>query len=108
MCSHAHSIVYLCCREKKRCSDFRNASDEYKRRLEAALKEQRTLVRRVGEAERAGGGQAHRLALRTKLEDDLWSEEAGRRFAQQQEELVTLREVNQELEEKLSKGEGCV
>ena len=39
-------------------------------------------------------------------EDTYWSEEAGRRFAQQQEELVNLREENERLRRLLAEGEG--
>lgn len=37
------------------------------------------------------------LTKRRGPEDDYWTEEAGRRFVQQQEELVGLREDNERL-----------
>lgn len=80
--------------ERRRANDYRAAAEEHRRRLEAALREQRSLVRRLGEAERShSGARAARLAARrAAVEEELWSEEAGRRFAEQQEELVGLRE----------------
>lgn len=94
----------LRCREKKRATDFRAAAEENRRRLEAALKEQRALVRKLGEAERSlGGSAAARTAARkAAAEQEFWSEEAGRRFAVQQEELVTMREATQQLQEQLA------
>lgn len=91
-------------REKKRANDFRSAAEGNRRRLEAALKEQRLLVRKLGEAERSlGGGTAARTAARkAAAEQEYWSEEAGRRFAVQQEELLCLREHTQQLQQQLA------
>lgn len=83
---------------------MRSAAEENRRRLEAALKEQRSLVRKLGEAERSlGGSAAARSAARKAAADqEFWSEEAGRRFAVQQEELVALREQTQALAQQLA------
>lgn len=72
--------------------------------MEAALREQRQLVRKLGEAERSlGGSTAARAAARkAAVEQEYWSEEAGRRFAAQQDELVGLREVNEQLQQHLA------
>jgi hypothetical protein len=93
-------------REKKRGADARAAAVDARARLEAALKEQRALARRLGLAEAAGGGRPRTAsatvagagrpsspaATAGRVEEEFWSEEAGRRFAAQQEELVALRE----------------
>lgn len=94
-------------REKKRCSELKLAADQWRKKAEGALKEQRTLVKKLGEAERAsGGGATMRTALKkAAAEEEFWSEEAGRRFAEQQEELVNLRERAAELEQQLASGE---
>jgi hypothetical protein len=91
-------------REKKRANDFRASAEEHRRRLEAALREQRSLVRKLGEAERSlGGSEAARSAARkAAAEQEYWSEEAGRRFAVQQEELVALREQNAALQQHMA------
>lgn len=98
--------VMLCpvTREKKRANDFRSAAEENRRRLEAALREQRALVRKIGEAERSLGGSAagRSAARKAAAEQEFWSEEAGRRFAVQQEELVNLRAANQQLQQQLA------
>lgn len=72
--------------------------------MEAALKEQRQLVRKLGEAERSLGGTtaARAAARKAAAEQEFWSEEAGRRFAQQQEELVALREAHEQLQQQLA------
>lgn len=100
----AATELMLSCREKKRANEFRAAAEENKRRLEAALREQRALVRKLGEAERSlGGSAAARTAARnTAAEHEYWSEEAGRRFAVQQEELLNLREQLQHLQQHLA------
>lgn len=85
-------------REKRRAADFKAAADEARKRLEAALKEQRALARKLGAAESAYGAgncaaaAAARSARQGPAAEEYWSEEAGRRFAVQQEELVALRE----------------
>ncbi|WIA13452.1 hypothetical protein OEZ85_007032 [Tetradesmus obliquus] len=91
-------------REKKRSSDYRAAAEEHRRRLEAALREQRSLVRKLGEAERSLGGSAaaRSAARKAAAEQEYWSEEAGRRFAVQQEELVALREQNAALQQHMA------
>jgi hypothetical protein len=72
--------------------------------MEAAQREQRALVRKLGETERSlGGSTAARTAARNAAtEQEFWSQEAGRRFAVQQEELVALREANQQLQQQLA------
>jgi hypothetical protein len=72
--------------------------------MEAALKEQRQLVRKLGEAERSMGGStaARTAARKASAEQEYWSEEAGRRFATQQDELVALREANEQLQQHLA------
>jgi hypothetical protein len=72
--------------------------------LEAALREQRSLVRKLGEAERSLGGStaARSAARKAAAEQEYWSEEAGRRFAMQQEELVALREQNAALQQHMA------
>jgi hypothetical protein len=94
------------CREKKRANDFRTSSESYRRKYEAALKEQRALVKKLGEAERNLGGStaARQAARKAAAEEEFWSEEAGRRFAVQQEELVALREQNAMMQEHLAAG----
>jgi hypothetical protein len=91
-------------REKKRANDFRSAAEENRRRLEAALREQRALVRKIGETERSLGGSAaaRSAARKAAAEQEYWSEEAGRRFAVQQEELVNLRAANHQLQQQLA------
>lgn len=96
-----------CCpahRERKRAAEFRSSSEDYRRRMEAALKEQRLLVRKLGEAERSlGGSTAARAAARkAAAEEEYWSEEAGRRFAAQQEEVVALRAAHEQLQQQLA------
>lgn len=92
------------CREKKRANDFRLAAEENRRRLEAALKEQRLLVRKLGETERSLGGStaARKAARQAAVEQEYWSEEAGRRFAAQQEELLLLREQTKHLQQQVA------
>jgi hypothetical protein len=93
----------MSCRERKRAAEFRAAAEDYRRRMEAALKEQRQLVRKLGEAERSMGGTAARTAARkAAAEQEYWSEEAGRRFAAQQDELVALREATEQLQQQLA------
>jgi hypothetical protein len=72
--------------------------------MEAALKEQRQLVRKLGETERSMGGStaARTAARKASAEQEYWSEEAGRRFAAQQDELVALREANEQLQQHLA------
>jgi hypothetical protein len=93
-------------RERKRSAECRAASEDYRRRWEAALREQRALVKRLGQAERSAGGgssQAARAAARkAATEEEYWGEEAGRRFAAQQEELVALREAHGQLQAALA------
>ncbi len=60
-------------REKKKVADTKTAHDETKRRLEAALRDQRLLSKRVGEVERKNS------TLTRKPEAEYWGEEAGRR-----------------------------
>lgn len=86
-------------REKKRSSDFKALADTHKQRLDALLRDQRTLVKRVGELERT-------QVVRKRPEDDFWSEEAGRRFVAQQEELVAMKEKYAALKELVDSG-GC-
>ena len=94
------------CREKKRANEFRTSAESYRRKYEAALREQRALVKKLGEAERTLGGStaARQAARKAAAEEEFWSEEAGRRFAVQQEELVSLREQNTMLQEQLATG----
>ena len=61
-------------REKKKAADVKNAHDETKRRLENALRDQRSLSKRVGDVERKNN------TLSRKPEDEFWGEEAGRRY----------------------------
>ncbi|GIL57334.1 hypothetical protein Vafri_12599 [Volvox africanus] len=75
-------------REKKRSAEFKTLADTYKQRLDKFLRDQRNLVKRVGELERS------QAVAKKRPEDDYWGEEAGRRFVAQQEELVALREEN--------------
>eukprot|EP00878_Enallax_costatus_P035050 GHUV01039016.1.p1 GENE.GHUV01039016.1~~GHUV01039016.1.p1 ORF type:complete len:873 (+),score=368.34 GHUV01039016.1:750-3368(+) len=91
-------------RERKRANEFRCAAEENRRRLEGALREQRNLVRKLGEAERSLGGSmsARTAARKAAAEQEYWSEEAGRRFAVQQEELLSLREQHQQLQQQLA------
>jgi hypothetical protein len=91
-------------RERKRAAEYRASSEDYRRRLEAAQKEQRQLVRKLGEAERSMGGStaARTAARKAAAEQEYWSEEAGRRFAAQQDELVALREENEQLQQHLA------
>ncbi len=64
-------------------------------------------MQRLGAAERGGRGTgAMKGQGRGGGDEELLSEEAGRRFAVQQEELVNLREANIALQDKLAKG-GC-
>lgn len=94
----------MACRERKRASEFRASAEDYRRRMEAALKEQRQLVRKLGDAERSMGGStaARAAARKAAAEQEYWSEEAGRRFAAQQDELVALREANEQLQQQLA------
>lgn len=94
----------LSCRERKRAAELKASAEDHRRRMEAALKEQRQLVRKLGEAERSiGGSTAARTAARkASTEQEYWSEEAGRRFAAQQDELVALREANEQLQQHLA------
>ncbi|KAG2486785.1 hypothetical protein HYH03_014584 [Edaphochlamys debaryana] len=78
-------------REKKKSADFKAMADSYKQRLDGFLKDQRSLVKKVGHLERTAAAQKKRP------EDEFWGEEAGRRFVIQQEELVALKEENAEL-----------
>jgi hypothetical protein len=91
-------------REKKRANDYRASAEEQRRRLEAALREQRSLVRKLGKAERSLGGSAaaRSAARKAAAEQEYWSEEAGRRFATQQDELVALREQNAVLQQHMA------
>lgn len=91
-------------RERKRAAEFRASAEDSRRRLEAALREQRQLVRKLGEAERSMGGStaARAAARKAAAEQEYWSEEAGRRFAGQQDELVALREANEHLQVQLA------
>ncbi|GLI67567.1 hypothetical protein VaNZ11_011794 [Volvox africanus] len=75
-------------REKKRSAEFKTLADTYKQRLDKFLRDQRNLVKRVGELERS------QAVAKKRPEDDYWGEEAGRRFVAQQDELVALREEN--------------
>ncbi|EFJ46513.1 hypothetical protein VOLCADRAFT_118102 [Volvox carteri f. nagariensis] len=75
-------------REKKKSAEFKTLADTYKQRLDRFLRDQRNLVKRVGELERS------QAVSRKRPEDDYWGEEAGRRFVAQQEELVALKEEN--------------
>lgn len=61
-------------------------------------------MRKLGEAERSlGGSTAARTAARkAAAEQAYWSEEAGRRFSVQQEELISLREQNHQLQQQLA------
>lgn len=94
-------------REKKRAADARTEASERQQQLETAVRDQRTLVRRLGEAQaRTGSGYgtagAHSSGRERRGDEvQLWSEEAGRRFAAQQEELVELRDRVAELTEAL-------
>jgi hypothetical protein len=103
-CAATSPDVLLHVREKKRANDYRAAAEEHRRRLEAALREQRSLVRKLGEAERSLGGSAaaRSSARKAAAEQEYWSEEAGRRFAVQQEELVALREQNVALQQHMA------
>ena len=60
-------------REHKKVTDVKVAHDDTKRRLEGALRDQRSLSKRVGEVERKN------TTLSRKPEDEFWGEEAGRR-----------------------------
>ncbi|KXZ46909.1 hypothetical protein GPECTOR_39g403 [Gonium pectorale] len=80
-------------RERKRSADFKAMADTYKQRLDSFLRDQRNLVKRVGELERS------QALARKKPEDEFWGEEAGRRFVVQQEELVALKEENAALKD---------
>jgi hypothetical protein len=83
-------------REKKRAHDFRSRSEELSKRLTRTLQEQRALVEQVGrESSKAG----------MRKDSDPCSESSRRRFIQQQEELVALREDNAALKQQLSEGE---
>ncbi|GLC41809.1 hypothetical protein PLESTM_001241900 [Pleodorina starrii] len=86
-------------RERKKSADFKALADTYKQRLDSFLRDQRNLVRRVGELERS------QALTRKRPEDEFWGEEAGRRFVVQQEELVSLREENTALK-KLMESDG--
>lgn len=94
----------MSCRERKRAAEFRASAEDYRRRMDAALKEQRQLVRKLGEAERSMGGStaARAAARKAAAEQEYWSEEAGRRFAAQQDELVALREATEQLQQQLA------
>lgn len=79
-------------------------ADNYKSKLDALLRDQRNLVKRVGELERT------QTVTRKRPEDEYWGEEAGRRFVEQQEQLVALKEENAALKQLMESGEqllGC-
>lgn len=61
-------------------------------------------MRKLGEAERSmdGSTAARTAARKAAAEQEYWSEEAGRRFAGQQDELVALREANDHLQVQLA------
>lgn len=98
------SACVMSCREKKRAAELRASAEDYRRRMEAALKEQRQLVRKLGAAEHSLGGTtaARTAARKAAAEQEFWSEEAGRRFAAQQDELVALRDTNEQLQHQLA------
>ncbi|GMH45574.1 hypothetical protein BSKO_13531 [Bryopsis sp. KO-2023] len=77
-------------KERKRSSELKITAEKSKRKLDSVMKEQRQLIRKVGELE----GKKNRLR---RSNDDFLSQEAGQRFAKQQEELVMLREENERL-----------
>ena len=64
--------------------------------MELALRDQRGMSKRVGDLEKKNS------TLTRKPEDEYWGEEAGRRFAIQQEELVDLRDENAKLKHTLT------
>lgn len=74
-------------------------ADSYKSKLDALLRDQRNLVKRVGELERT------QTVTRKRPEDEYWGEEAGRRFVEQQEQLVALKEENAALKQRMESGE---
>ncbi|GFR44254.1 hypothetical protein Agub_g5456 [Astrephomene gubernaculifera] len=80
-------------REKKRSADYKSLADTHKQRLDSFLRDQRHLVKRVGELERS------QAAVKRRPEEEFWGEEAGRRFVAQQEELVALKEENAALKQ---------
>ena len=73
-------------------------AETYKQRLDGCMRDQRNLIKRVGELERS------QALARKRPEDEFWGEEAGRRFAEQQEELVALKEENSALKELMESG----
>eukprot|EP00798_Chlamydomonas_sp_ICE-L_P022119 gene22119-29179_t len=83
-------------REKKRSQDFKLAHDDNKKRLDQVLRDQRMAIKKVGDLEKKNG------QLTRKPEDEYWGEEAGRRFAVQQEELVVLRDENVNLQKQIA------
>ena len=77
-------------------------AETYKQRLDGFMRDQRNLVKRVGELERS------QALWKKRPEDEFWGEEAGRRFAEQQEELVALKEENAALKDLMESGVcGC-
>lgn len=84
-------------RQRKALADTKRGLEDTKREAQSARKETRHLVQRLGNVERAATSRA----LRPDEQVEYWSEEAGRRFAAQQEELATLREQNEALRQRL-------
>jgi hypothetical protein len=94
----------VCCthravlREKKKSAEFKTLAETHKQRLDAFLRDQRHLVKKVGQLERS------QALVKKKPEDEFWGEEAGRRFVVQQEELVALKEENKALKDLMESG----
>lgn len=104
------------CSARRQGADHKRQAADLKKRLEAALAEQRRLALQVGRMQSSGGGRRHSLQLPSAIcqgaaavaadsDADAGAAAEARQFAEQQEQLAVTREHNRGLEEQLRQRE---